>query len=281
MNDIRTVPYPGGKTSLAPWIVEHLPSHECYVEPFAGSAAVLAEKERSRVEVLNDADDTLVRAYRTIRSRLSELQERLNQIPFSRGVHERWNRHLATGEWPDDDVEATARWLYLRYSQHSAKLVDASGFKTSKVTNPARAWANAKRALPALADRLDGVIIESGDWQTVAERYDGPDSLLYFDPPYAEGKGDELYRHSGEFSHSRLADWLSSSASRWILSYETIPDCLDTSRYHVVERETTYRGSARDGEKVKEATERLICNFDPAHATEHSDRNQVQLTEVV
>lgn len=281
MSKVRTVPYPGGKTSLAPWIVEHLPSHECYVEPFAGSAAVLAEKERSRVEVLNDADEMLVRAYRTLRSRLDELEERLREIPFARRTHNDWKEHLATGEWPEDNIEATARWLFLRYSQHSAKLVDASGFKTSKKTNPARAWSNAKDALPALSDRLDAVIIESGDWETVADRYDGPDTLLYFDPPYAEGKGDELYRHSGEFSHDRLARWLSSSESRWMLSYETVPECIDTARYHVVERETTYRGSARDGEQVKEATERLICNFDPTETTEHSEPDQAQLTEVV
>lgn len=280
MSEARTVPYPGGKSSLAPWIVEHLPSHECYVEPFAGSAAVLAEKDRSRVEVLNDADEMLVRAYQTIRSDLDELEGRLRTIPFARDRHLEWTEHLATGDWPEDDVEATARWLFLRYSQHSAKLTDSSGFKVSKKTNPARAWANAKRALPAFADRLDGVIIESGDWETVAERYDGDKTVLYVDPPYADGKGDELYRHSGAFDHGRLAEWLADAESRWLLSYETLPECLDVDQYHVVERETTYRGSARDGEAVKEATERLVCNFDPTDAVRHSEPDQIQLTEV-
>lgn len=279
-NDVRTVPYPGGKTSLAPWIVDKLPEHTCYVEPFAGSAAVLARKPRSTVEVLNDADDMLTRTYKVIRDDLGELEDRLASIPYSRGVHNEWKTHLTTREWPDDDVEAAARWFFLRYSQHSAKLVDQSGFKTSKVTNPASAFANAVDALPALADRLDGVIIENGDWQTVAERYDGPESLQYFDPPYADGKGDELYTHSGEFSHSRLVNWLEDSESRWILSYETLPDCLDPDPYYIVERETTYRGSARDGEATKEATERLICNFNPDEAEDHNDADQASLTEI-
>jgi len=276
----RTVPYPGGKTSLAPWIVEHLPAHECYVEPFAGSAAVLARKERSTVEVANDSDEMLIRAYRTIRSEFDELEERLSEVPFARAVHEGWSDHLSTGEWPTDDVEATARWFFLRYSQHSAKLTDSSGFKTSKKTNPAKAWANAKRALPALADRLDGVILECDDWQAVADRYDGDRTLLYLDPPYAEGKGNELYRHEGEFDHERLVNWLETASSMWMLSYEALPPCLDTADYHVIERETTYRGSARDGEEVKEATERLVCNFDPASVDAHSDAEQTQLGEV-
>lgn len=279
--DPRTVPYPGGKTALAPWITTHFPPHECYVEPFAGSAAVLAEKDRSRVEVLNDTDEMLIRAYRTIRSQLPELRDRLSEIPFARSVHQEWATHLNTGDWPDDDVEATARWLFLRYSQHSAKLTAASGFKTSKKVSSASAWANAKKALPAFADRLDMVLLESDDWETVADRYDGEETLTYLDPPYAEGKGNELYRHSGEFDHERLVDWLADANGDWVLSYESLPECLNTSEYTVVERQTTYNGSIREGESPKEATERLVCNFDPADVAQHTEPEQASLTEAL
>jgi len=287
--DPRSVPYPGGKTALAPWVCRHLPAHECYVEPFAGSAAVLVEKDRSTVEVLNDADGMLIRAYRTIRDDLGELVDRLQSVPYARTLHEDWKRHLDTGEWPADDVEATARWLFLRYSQHSAKLTASSGFKTSKVTNPGKAWANARDALPALADRLDGVILETGDWMDVANQYDGPDTVQYFDPPYCEGKGDELYRHAGTFDHGRLADWLVSAESNWLVSYEALPRELeakviashrddDRDTLYVLTEETEYRGSARDGDECKTATERLVCNFDPEQTPAFSAANQTTLT---
>lgn len=39
--------YHGGKWRLAPWILQHLPAHRTYVEPFGGGASVLLQKPRS------------------------------------------------------------------------------------------------------------------------------------------------------------------------------------------------------------------------------------------
>jgi len=52
-------PFPGGKSYLAPWIIEHFPEHKCYVEVFGGSGAVLVNKPESHTEVYNDLDGDL------------------------------------------------------------------------------------------------------------------------------------------------------------------------------------------------------------------------------
>ena len=39
--------YPGAKNRLAPWICEYIPKHDVYLEPFAGSLAVLFNKQRT------------------------------------------------------------------------------------------------------------------------------------------------------------------------------------------------------------------------------------------
>ena len=52
--------YFGGKTRLARRIASFLPPHEHYVEPFAGSLAVLLAKAPTRLETVSDLDGHLV-----------------------------------------------------------------------------------------------------------------------------------------------------------------------------------------------------------------------------
>jgi DNA adenine methylase len=52
--------YYGGKQTLASRILELIPPHRLYCEPFLGGAAIFFAKEQSRVEIINDADGELV-----------------------------------------------------------------------------------------------------------------------------------------------------------------------------------------------------------------------------
>lgn len=113
--------YFGGKTTAARRIVSHLPAHLHYVEPFAGSLAVLLAKPRSRMETVNDLDRAIVTFWRVLRERPDELARACQLTPHSRA------------EWEDcKDVEAstddleTARRLWVRLSQsRTGRLVRA------------------------------------------------------------------------------------------------------------------------------------------------------------
>lgn len=66
------VPWIGGKRRLAKHILPVFPEHTCYVEPFAGAAALFFLKEPVKAEVLNDVNGDLVRLYRVVRHHLDE-----------------------------------------------------------------------------------------------------------------------------------------------------------------------------------------------------------------
>lgn len=76
-------PYYGAKARIAPWIVGLMPrEHRVYVEPFAGSAAVLFARQRPAAhEVLNDLDGNVTTFFRVLREREAELIRVLTLTP--------------------------------------------------------------------------------------------------------------------------------------------------------------------------------------------------------
>jgi site-specific DNA-adenine methylase len=60
-------PYAGGKSQVAPVIWAHFGTVRNYIEPFAGSLAVLlARPDRPRIETVNDADGHVVNFFRAL-----------------------------------------------------------------------------------------------------------------------------------------------------------------------------------------------------------------------
>jgi DNA adenine methylase len=60
----------GGKFNHLGWLLPLLPSCHHYCEPFAGSAAVLLNRESSAVETYNDIDGEVVNFFRVLRDQL-------------------------------------------------------------------------------------------------------------------------------------------------------------------------------------------------------------------
>ncbi|WP_140915395.1 DNA adenine methylase, partial [Listeria monocytogenes] len=52
----RILNYPGSKWSLADLIIDNMPKHKSYLEPFCGSCAVFMNKQKATLETINDLD---------------------------------------------------------------------------------------------------------------------------------------------------------------------------------------------------------------------------------
>lgn len=216
----------GGKWKLAPWILEHLPTHRVYVEPFGGAASVLLRKPRSYAEVYNDLDGELVNLFRIVRDRGDELRSALELTPFARDEFD------LSYQPCDDDLEQARRTVvrsFMGFGTNMSKPnrdggTTRTGFRSNSNrsgTTPAQDWRNYPGLLPDIVERLRGVVIENRDAFEVMQSHDSDETLHYVDPPYVAATRDRGrdYRHElTDEDHRRLAEMLHGLKGAVVLS---------------------------------------------------------------
>jgi len=205
--------YFGGKWAIAPWILSHLPPHRIYVEPFGGAASILLRKPRSKVEVYNDLDETIVGILRTVQDprQCQLLMRRLRRTPYSRSEYER-----AFQGSVDPVVRAQRAVVRAYQSFHHESLFGlrktcfASAKHKRGSSCKAHEWASYPRSLMAICRRLQGVVIECQPACEVIRTQDAPDTLFFIDPPYVPcTRSKSGYRHEmTEAEHVALLEQL-------------------------------------------------------------------------
>ncbi|WP_019833802.1 DNA adenine methylase [Sphingomonas sp. PR090111-T3T-6A] len=198
----------GGKWRLAPWIIEHLPPHRCYVEPFGGAASVLLRKPRTYAEIYNDLDATLVNLFRVLRDSeaASRLIQSLELTPFARD--EFLEAYQPAGD-PVEDARRTIVRSFMGFGSDGTNGVYRTGFRANSNrsgSTPAHEWVNYPSALRDLVDRLAGVVIENRDAVEVMRAHDGPTTLHYVDPPYLPETRSSGNRRRGQGYHVYVHD---------------------------------------------------------------------------
>lgn len=103
----------GGKFSHLDWLLPLLPRCHHYCEPFAGSGAVLINREPAPVETYNDMDGDVVNFFRVLSDRHEELIRGIALTPFSR---EEYYSAIYDGTDGISDVER-ARRFYIKARQ--------------------------------------------------------------------------------------------------------------------------------------------------------------------
>lgn len=193
--------YFGGKWTIAPWIIEHMPAHRVYVEPFGGAASVLLRKPRSKVEVYNDLDDEIVGLFRILQNpaQCRRLFRLLRRTPYARREFEQ--AFQAT----DDPLIRAQRAIIRAYmSFHHTALFNPgkntfanARHRKAGGHSKAHEWITYPRHLASICRRLRGVLIEHGDALDVIRVQDTPDALFFVDPPYVASTRSKgaCYRH--------------------------------------------------------------------------------------
>lgn len=201
--------YYGGKTRIAPAIADLMPAHRVYVEPFAGSMAVLLAKPPATHEVVNDLDGDVVNFWQQLRERTEDLAFLCWATPYARDEYAAARAAAITG---DEDLERARRW-WVRISQSHGRTNTTSGWSTGFARSGSRASETVRAAarMPGLLHRLRHVTIENRDALDCIRAYDAPDAVIYADPPYpAQARNSVGYQHEmpDPDAHRRLAEVL-------------------------------------------------------------------------
>ncbi|MGR7528489.1 DNA adenine methylase [Klebsiella aerogenes] len=255
--------YHGGKFRLAPWIIEQMPDHVCYVEPFGGAAGVLLQKPRSYSEVYNDLDGEVVNLFRVLRD--PELNQRLQDAccltPYPRD-------EFCHAQEPATDSIERARRMVVRACMgfgSAAGVGGQSGFRSDskrKYATAAHLWERYPANLTAVCQRLQGVIIENKDALAVMRAHDAVTTLHYIDPPYVpetrvQGNRYYAYEMTVEGHEQLLAVARTMSGMVMISGYDT--EVYNDMLNGWAKTEKTSRISAGRGTKVR--TECLWLNL--------------------
>lgn len=245
----------GGKRRLADKILPYFPQHSCYVEPFAGGAALFFMRpEPAKVEVLNDLNGDLVNLYRCIQHHLEEFIRQFKWALISRQMFEWMKAADARGM---TDIQRAARFYYLQRCAFGAKATGQT-FGTATTSAPKLNLVRMEEDLSAAHLRLSRAYIEHEDWFKCVRRYDRPHTLFYCDPPYWQvaGYGVEF----GWDQYVRLKEAMGSVKGKMIISINDHPDIRELFKDYRVEVLTT-KYTVGGGGGGKDVRELLVFNW--------------------
>lgn len=230
------IPWIGGKRRLADRIFPLFPRHSCYVEPFAGGAALyFLRPVPAEVEVLNDVNGELVNLYRVVQHHLEEFVRQFKWALSSRQVF-KWLQE--TRPETLTDIQRASRFYYLQQSAFGGR-VDGQSYGTATTQPPGLNLLRIEEALSAAHLRLSNTYIEHLTWQDCFRRYDRPHTLFYCDPPYwqTEGYGVPF----GFEQYEQMAEVLGQIKGKAIVSLNDHPDIRRVfGRYHIESTDITY-----------------------------------------
>ena len=212
------VPWMGGKRRLVSQLIEKMPEHQCYVELFAGGAALFFMREQpSKVEIINDVNGELVNLYRVVQNHLEEFVRQFKYAIISRQMFE-WLKAASTDLMTD--IQRAARFYYLQHTAFGGKAT-GQNFGTA-TTAKAPSFLRIEDNLTDAYYRLSGVTVENLGWDDCFLKHDRPHTFMYADPPYWQ-----LHGYGMEFGwehYQKMAELMGSCQGKVMLSINDHPD---------------------------------------------------------
>jgi DNA adenine methylase len=201
----------GGKSAVAAEVWSRLGSPSHYIEPFAGSLAVLLARPdwrpgpRQFTETVNDADGLLCNFWRAVAQSPDAVAEAADWPVFELDLHARHaeliarrvevaERLRADPRWCDPElagwwVWGAGAWIGDGWGHMAARKmphISAPGMGVHRITS------NRRAVVLSVAERLQHMRVLCGDWRravakSACESWGNGDVGVFLDPPYGEG----------------------------------------------------------------------------------------------
>lgn len=217
----RVLKYPGSKWNIAKQICEMIPPHHSYLEPFAGSLAVLFNKSPSNIETVNDLDGDVVNLFKCIQDSPERLARLVLTTPYSRQVYDESYDQVEN----EDCFHKACRFLIKCWMGH--------GFRTNKykvgwkndVQGRERmyalwSWYRLPEWIVDVSERLRCVQIENRPALELIQRFDYENVFMYLDPPYLlSTRSQKQYKHEmTDFDHEEMLKTIVNSKAKIMIS---------------------------------------------------------------
>ena len=223
--------YPGSKWNIASQIVDLIPKHHSYVEPFFGSGAVLFNKQPSDIETINDLDYDVVNLFQCIQEDAEKLARMVMTTPYSRQMYDEAFtmdpvKEILIGA---DRFHKACQFLIRCWMGHGFRTTGVKVGWKNDVVGRERAyalwnWYRLPEWIIDIAQRLRMVQIENRPALEVIQRFNYDNVFMYIDPPYLlDTRAEKQYKHEmSDADHEELLKTILQSKAKVMISgYES------------------------------------------------------------
>tara|TARA_R100000951_G_scaffold52076_1_gene43831 strand:- start:1148 stop:3178 length:2031 start_codon:yes stop_codon:yes gene_type:complete len=212
----------GSKKPLAKTIVDMIPEHKTYIEPFFGGGAIYWAKPPSAKEVVNDLDKGLIEGYKMLKNANPNPEK--YKPPISAEEYKKDVRPGRRENTPSykRGVEKLREYVNKPGGTKEDKLLKklyqyCNTFSSKGVGKIYRAEIGSKKInkIGEYVERMKQTTILNEDYKKLLKKYDGKDAFFFLDPPYEASEG--LYKE-GSFNFGELRNELDKIKGKFLLT---------------------------------------------------------------